>query len=107
MVSLQSVHSTKAARLTRKRSLSEKLQEFTSTFKDCFQRISDYPRYSPIRAKRSFEIRDITRFYRFEGKYAGATFCPFETQWRFLDRGIFEHNGYGRGSNSRTVVQSC
>jgi hypothetical protein len=44
---------------------------------------------------------------RFEGKYAGGTFCPSETEWRFLDRGIFEHNRYGRGIHSWTVVQAA
>jgi hypothetical protein len=62
---------------------------------------------SPIRAKHSFDIKNITWFYCFEAKYAGGTFCPSETEWRFLDGGIFDHNGHGWGSHSWTIVQGA
>jgi hypothetical protein len=90
------------------------LREFVSTlerpalrFGECFRRICDLPRYSPIRSKHTFNIKEVTGYYKFGGDYSGGTFCSSETAWRFLDGGIFEHNGYGWGSHSWTLVQGA
>src|SRR5258708_422752 len=87
--------------------MARNFQRPTLPFQECFRRICDTPRYSPIRCKHEFNLLTITRCYNFNGSYQAGTFCPSETNWRFLDGGIFEHNGYGWGSHSWTVVQGA
>jgi hypothetical protein len=109
---LNGTHSQKPRPTTNSRKLHEavelmarNLQRPSLPFQECFRRICDTPCYSPIRAKRDFNVKLITRFYNFKGHYRGGTFCSSDTNWRFLDGGIFEHNGYGWGSHSWTVVE--
>jgi hypothetical protein len=76
-------------------------------FGDCFARVSDHPRYSPKRSTHDFDVRFLTRLYRFSGNYRGGTFSSSDTEWCFLDGGIIYHNGYGWGSHSWTVIQGA
>jgi hypothetical protein len=39
------------------------------------------------------------------GQIRWRNFLTPETEWRFLDGGIFEHNGHGWGSHTCTLVQ--
>jgi hypothetical protein len=76
-------------------------------FGDCFRRISNDPRYSPKRSVHDFDVRFLTRLYKFPGSYQGGTFSSSNTEWNFLDGGIISRNGYGWGSHSWTVVQGA
>jgi hypothetical protein len=87
--------------------LAEDLQEPHRRFGDCFRRISDRPRYSPKRSVHDFDVRFLTRLYKFPGSYRGGTFSSSNTKWNFLDGGIISHLGYGWGSHSWTVVQGA
>jgi hypothetical protein len=87
--------------------LAKSLRQPSHRFADCFHRISDHPRYSPKQSVYQFDVRFLTRLYKFPGSYQGGTFSSSETEWRFLDGGIISHHGYGWGSHSWTVVQGA
>jgi len=76
-------------------------------FADCFRRVSNHPRYSPKQSVHSFDVKFLSRIYKFPGSYQGGTFSSSTTEWRFLDGGIISQNGYGWGNHSWTVVEGA
>ena len=87
------------------KTLEHILQNPSLPFAECFRRISDHPRYSPIQSRHKFNVSSLTTLYRFPHEYQGGTFCPSNEDWDFLDGGIRSHQGYGWGSHSWTVVE--
>lgn len=89
----------------------EKLAQFMTApawkFGDCFRRVSDIPRWSPKQSVHDFDVSFLTRLYQFPGTYQGGTFCPSFKEWKFLDGGIVDVQGYGWGSHSWTAVDGA
>jgi hypothetical protein len=54
-----------------------------------------------------FNVKFLTRLYKFPGSYHGGTFSSSQSEWKFLDGGIISQNGYGWGSHSWTIVEGA